>query len=253
VKVFPAVAAIVAVAGARREGRRRAYPGGMSFVAVMAAGGLLWVLLGSPSGIEKSLRFQTDRGFEVESTYAGLLFAASALGLLEARPTLDGTAWHLRATLPGWAAHLTFILQAGVLALVVLRMLKTQDRDLMRWTAAGVTAVVVTSKVLSPQFLFWLLPLAALLDGKLGRRVRRLLLFCCAATSLVYPWFFSELLAGNGLMIAILNVRNAALIWLGAYLIFRPRADAGDIWTRQPVGSSGAGETPQPAAGPAAT
>ena len=82
------------------------------------------------------------------------------------------------------------------------------------------TAVVVFSKVVSPQFLIWLVPLVPLVAGRLGRIASGLLLASLIATQIevVYEhplraggWPVWVLLGRNVLLVALFLVVLAAV------------------------------------------
>jgi hypothetical protein len=96
------------------------------------------------------------------------------------------------------------------------------------WTAlAAVSAFVVTSKVLSPQYLLWLLPLAAAGTAVAGSRSLRawaaVLLVATALTQAVFPELYAHLVEvgqRSDEVVLLLVVRNALLVvltgWAGA-------------------------------------
>jgi hypothetical protein len=76
----------------------------------------------------------------------------------------------------------------------------------------------VFTKVASPQFLVWLVPLVALVRGRAGRTTCALLAGACALTQLVYPARYAELVAGDTFPATLLLLRNALLIAVAAVL-----------------------------------
>jgi hypothetical protein len=99
--------------------------------------------------------------------------------------------------------------------------------DGLRYSAAAVLAFVLFGKVLSPQYLIWLFPFLAVLEGRAGRLARRIFLLCCLTTTLIYPGpGFPMILEHQGPAIVLLNLRNVLLLWLLAVLLRDPGADA---------------------------
>jgi len=96
------------------------------------------------------------------------------------------------------------------------------DLETVAWLAlTAVSAFMVTSKVLSPQYLLWLLPLAAAAVALGGSRALRVwaavLLAATAATQLVFPELYGHLLVHDGLTgwaVLALVVRNLLMVWL---------------------------------------
>ena len=65
----------------------------------------------------------------------------------------------------------------------------------MRGSAAAVVAFVALGKVLSPQYLIWLLPLVPLVGGRRGIRAVALLAVACVLTQLWFPFRYWQLVA----------------------------------------------------------
>jgi hypothetical protein len=94
--------------------------------------------------------------------------------------------------------------------------------ETVAWLAlAGVSAFVVTSKVLSPQYLLWLLPLAAAATAVAGAAALRawtaVLLLATAATQVVFPELYSSVLTHGehtGVAVLVLGTRNVLLVGL---------------------------------------
>ena len=135
------------------------------------------------------------------------------------------------------------------------------------WTAlAGVTGLMVTSKVLSPQYLLWLLPLAAAgLAVAHTARLRTwavLLLVATAATQVVFPERYLDVTVhrdGSAIGLSALVLRNALLVWLALSAARNAvrELSAASRSSASPPGPRGttnapAGEAPTTPAGPAA-
>ena len=80
-------------------------------------------------------------------------------------------------------------------------------------------AFALLGKVLSPQYLLWILPFVATLDGREGRWARPLLLAAGVLTTLVYFWAGVGLMNFHPLAIAILNARNLLLVAIFALMV----------------------------------
>src|SRR5207253_11274589 len=96
-----------------------------------------------------------------------------------------------------------------------------------RASAAAVCTFVVFGKVLSPQFLIWLVPLVVLVRGRRGLVAGALLGACCVLTQLWFPYRYWRLVlhfdtAASWLVL----VRDFGLVALLALLLWPRRAAA---------------------------
>ena len=116
------------------------------------------------TGSGESIARQTTRPLQIESLGSALLLAAHHAGGLGL--TLDSShgSQNLVGSLPrafGAASSVLLALALVGIWVAAARGPATPDR-LVRWSAASVAAFVALGKVLSPQFLIWLLPLVPL-------------------------------------------------------------------------------------------
>jgi hypothetical protein len=109
----------------------------------------------------------------------------------------------------------------------------TGDR-LLRYSAAAVCAFIAFGKVLSPQFLLWLIPLVPLVRGRRGLAATALLTVALVLTQAWFPrryWDYVYAFHNAGAVFA----RNLALVALLLVLVLPDRvAPRGSIAHSQP-------------------
>jgi hypothetical protein len=204
--------------------RRSRLRGSLAFAATIAAGAGLWMVLGG-EGVVDSLRYQMERGIEVESLYAGLIMLAAkaAGGPLGYR--FDHLATHVVSPLAAPTTALAPLVQASALLAVLRRFGKSGMRDGVRFSGAAILAFSITNKVFSPQYVLWMIPFVAVLEGRTGRLARPLFLAACLLTTVLYPLGFTWLLELKIGAILLLNLRNLLLVVLLGALLFGPEED----------------------------
>jgi hypothetical protein len=119
-----------------------------------------------PGGLRHAFRIQTSRGLHIESLGGSILAAADRAGLYAA-DVVSGFAFELDGSLPDTVATLATLVQlAAVVAIWILyRRGPATEQRLVVAMAAAVAAFAAFGKVLSPQFLIWLIPLVPLARG----------------------------------------------------------------------------------------
>ncbi len=185
VKLYPALILPLAVAAAwKQRGRREGLLVLGAFTLALCVVVVPFVIL-SPGGVWDGFTRQSNRPLQIESLGAGVLLAAhQAFGLGITMRSGHGSQ-NLAGSLPGVLAVLQTLLQvSAVVGLWVAFARGSADpQRLARYAAAVVVAFVALGKVLSPQFLIWLVPLVAVA----GRRAAWALL--AAALVLTQLWF----------------------------------------------------------------
>jgi hypothetical protein len=255
IKLWPAlvVVPLLVVVRPRR-------PAASVLVGTGLAMALVSVALGGWGRLFSPLTYQADRGLQIESVLA----TPAMLGWLAdpARWTVAyASSRAYEVTGPGVATLLSLsslLTVAYVVALAVAWWRLWVLRDRVRgatvlWVAlAAVTGFVVVGKVLSPQYLLWLAPLAA--AGLTVENHRRLrwwtagLLVAMGLTQVVFPANYGQItLLGDRawLPVAALALRNALLVvLLGTAAVavavgLRRDAQRGIALERQPPGPEG--------------
>ncbi|MFE6228613.1 glycosyltransferase 87 family protein [Microtetraspora glauca] len=210
VKVWPALALIGTPRG---RTTREAWT-----AAAVTAGALLAVLALCFSDSLGFLHRQGARGIQIESVGGTALAVARAAGLWPGTAEVRYGAYEYVGPYVSTLGHLFLLLTvAAVLALVFWRLRAT------RWTEAtpldaalaAVLLLTVTSRVISPQYLVWLLGLAAVcLTSRrtVMRPVAVLLLPAAALSSLAYPVLYADVVTGTPLGVAVMVLRNGLLL-----------------------------------------
>lgn len=169
-KLYPALLLPLALAYVwRRWGRREALVCGGIFLAVSAVLFLPFAVL-DPGGVWNSLFRQGSRPLQLESLGSALLLAAHQLWGLGLTMHSSHGSQNLAGAGPNAIAVVQSIVQfAAVVGIWAwfARGPATGER-LVRASAVVVCAFVALGKVLSPQFLIWLIPLVPLVRGRRG-------------------------------------------------------------------------------------
>jgi hypothetical protein len=172
-----------------------------------------------------SLGYHARRGLEVESLYGGALFLWGTATGTVVPWVFDYKAYHVGPGWGAWLAPIAFPLQVATLLLVMVQFWRSGMTEGMRYSAAAVLAFIITGKVLSPQYLIWLFPFLAVLDGRTGRLARQIFLLACLTTAMLYPGpGFVMVLDHQVGAILLLNLRNGLLAWLLGVLSSGPAA-----------------------------
>jgi hypothetical protein len=221
-KVFPGMVAAPALVWEASRLRITRIRGMAAFLGTLAVGVAYWFWLGG-ARIVQSLAYHTQRGVEVESLYGGVLFLVGTVQGKEVPWVNNYDAFHV---VPEWGASLAataFPLQVAGLLVVMWRFRHSGMSDGLRYSASAILAFIIFCKVLSPQYLIWLVPFIAVLDGRTGRLSRKMFLLVCTTTVLFYPGpGYGMMLEHQAGPILLLNLRNTLLLGLLALLLFGP-------------------------------
>ena len=227
-KIYPAVLLPLIIARVwRGEGRAEA----LRRLAITVIASLLVYLpfaIVAPEGVLRSVWRQLGRPLQIESLGAAVLLALHhALSMPLGWASSSGSQ-NLTGTVAGVAATLTTIAGAAALILVWVRYARgdiESDERFVRYAAAAVVAFVAFGKVLSPQFLMWLLGIVVLVQARRGVVAITLLLLACGLTRLWFPRIYWELVKQFDPTASwLVLVRDLALVAVFAVLVVRWRA-----------------------------
>jgi Glycosyltransferase family 87 len=228
-KVYPVLLAPLAVAYLwRRRGRRAAITGAVAFAATAGAVVLPFVLL-SPDGVWETVSRQASRGLQIESLGSAVLLAAHQLGGYAIEMRSSAGSQNLVGTAPDALAAVHSLVQGlAVLGIWIWFARGPVDRErLLRASALVVCAFVALGKVLSPQFLIWLIPLVPLVRGRRGLAASGLLAAALVLTQLWFPYRYWELaLEFDEPASWLVLGRDLVLLAVLAVLVFPSATDA---------------------------
>jgi hypothetical protein len=213
----------------RERGRRVALQALAVFAAAAAVLVVAWVAL-SPGGVWDSLHSQVGRGLHTESLGASILLAGDRLGWYHAH--VVSTTPAISRDVAGDAPRAIAAASAGlaVLAALVPAALVWRRRVSPGLAfAASVAGFLAFTKVLSPQYVVWLIPLAPF-----GGIAAMLLLL--AALALAQSWYFHyhDLWAVGPEAWTLLS-RNLVLVALYALLLWKTSTPSSSKTSRQPA------------------
>jgi hypothetical protein len=211
VKGFPLVAIPVVLAWLLGHGRRReAVQGALVCLAVLVAGAGM-ALAVAPDGALDAVRYHLERPVQLESAPAtGVLFL-DALGAGEAQSIQSHRSDGLQHPAAGALAAVGLLAMLAALAAVVARS-RNGPRALVLGALTAVLAFAVLGKVLSPQYLLWLVPLAALAFAWRLHSLAAALAAAAVLTQLEFPVRYFDLVEREPVAVVLVALRNIALL-----------------------------------------
>ncbi len=229
-KLVPALVtlplALLAAGEARTLGSviRSAAWGFATFFVVVAIFLLPALLLGG-GGFVESFSYHADRGLQLESLGSSVLLK---LGYVEEVLSEFG-AYDVQGRGVNLLSSMSLPV-TGVLLVLTAAVAYREHREggfgsdqLPRFAAAFVLAFLIGSKVLSPQYVIWLLPLVPLSAGGVwGLGVSAVFLAVCWMTTQIFPFHYLEISAGRSPGTDILLGRNILLLVLWGLMLSLP-------------------------------
>lgn len=199
----------------RQRGRGAAAPALAAFVVAAAVLVVPWFAL-SPRGVWHSIHSQTGRALHTESLGASVLLVADRLGAYDAHVVRaePAVSRDLAGSLPDALATLGAVLAVAAALVPALIALRRRVEPGLLF-AASVAGFLAFTKVLSPQYLVWLIPLVPF-----GGAAAAVLL--AAALALAQSWYFHyHGLWAVGPQVWTLLARNLVLVALYAVLLWK--------------------------------
>jgi hypothetical protein len=223
-KVFPAVLIPLALFELWRRARWRGVAAGLgAALAVVVVTVAPFAVVG-PHGISWALRYEARRPLQVESVAATVFAAAHELagGTLQTVQSFGSRnlVGHGADTAASLLGALTVLALIGIYA-AYLRSRRGRE-ELVLAAVAAVTAYVVFSKVFSPQYLVWLIPLVPLIGGRDGVRATALFLAILGVTQIWEPYHYDHYYRFTNPWLVWLVIGRNVLVVALLVLVVRP-------------------------------
>ncbi|WP_242587717.1 glycosyltransferase 87 family protein [Streptomyces sp. MST-110588] len=208
-KVWPALL----LCGTTRGHRTRVIWG----TALLTCGALAGAGVATMPGALAFLSFQRDRGTEVESLGALAFHVARCFGW-DGRVLLHYGSVEFVGPYVSLVSGLALVLSGAALGWLVRWRLRARELTATALPDTAFTAVLLfttTSRVISPQYMIWLVGLAAVcVSARAGRQgwPAALVLAATGVTFAEFPVGFAHVVAGDGTGIALLVLRNGLLV-----------------------------------------
>ena len=215
-KAFPAVVLPPVLAYVWRTRGRGEALRCLGVAAATTAVVVLPFLAIAPHGVWESIVRQTTRPLQIESLGSALLLAAHNVGGLVLTMDSSRGSQNLGGSLPDAVGSISSALLVVVLLALWVAFARgpaTGER-LVRYSAASLVAFVALGKVLSPQFLIWLLPLVPLVRGRRGLAASALLGLSLLLTQVWFPIRYFDLVAFEAFPSWVLLARDLVLVAL---------------------------------------
>jgi hypothetical protein len=210
-KLFPLVAVPVALAWLVARGRRReAWQGALACAATIVVVGLA-ALAASPDGATDAVRYHLDRPVQIESAPAMVLLGLDAVGVGEVVTVSSHRSDGLGHDASGGVAALFAGALIALVALLAARVGRT-PRALVLASLAGTIGFALFGKVLSPQFVIWVLPLGALALAWGRHALAAVVALAAILTQVEFPAHYFDVVAREPAALALVATRNAVLL-----------------------------------------
>jgi hypothetical protein len=174
----------------------------------------------APGGVWRSVWGQASRPLQIESLGGAVLRTFGD-------PAIVATHGSLNVAGAGWLATVTTL--AEIAALVALWAAfgrrPVDAQRLVRYSAAALCAFIAFGKVISPQFLIWLVPTVPLVRGRRGLAAVALLVAALVTTQVYFPARYFPYVY-DGRLAWVVLLRDVLLVALLAVLSLPARARA---------------------------
>jgi uncharacterized membrane protein len=221
-KVYPLLLApVFAIPLWRRRSFADLRRGAIAFFATTIVA-LLPLLIVAPTALRSFLGYHTSRGIQIESTYGSLVLVVDKLGLITAGIGMSFGSWNVSGLLADALVPISAVLLAAAVAWALIRVNRVAAAG--SWELVDDTSVIalasllvigcglLASKVLSPQYLIWLLPFVPLVPAAARRTVWPLFVVIGILTYYIFPTNYIRLVYDDAATIAVLVLRNLLLV-----------------------------------------
>jgi uncharacterized membrane protein len=194
-------------------------------------------------GFIKSFTVQGSRNLQVESTYASVLLMGAGMGLTQAGVYQGPMSFDLESPLAKPIAKETLLIMAiSILAVCAFYFFSyrgfknphlsrpppaAEMAHLFNYAFLIILVMMLTNKVLSPQYMVWLYPLVPLITGRARHPVWLIFVVASWLTWYIYPANYIDLINREQTLVSALFLRNVMLVLMAVWLLGEPRTTEG--------------------------
>jgi uncharacterized membrane protein len=249
VKGYPLVVAVVALPWLWKHAGRRTCLQALGVLAAVVGPILIAGLAVSGHGALSSLSDQISRPAEIESTGASILFTLGHLGFTYPTVNTAAASWGLSAPEGGAvAALLDLAALASMVALAVLVYRRGDRRALVLGSLTATVVFAACGKVLSPQYLIWVIPLFALATAWRMRALAAVVGTAMLLTFIMFPVHFHDVVFQRTPWLVEVGARNLLLLTAIVLAIKELAAEraVAPVEQREPALAHAVAAAPQP-------
>ncbi|HYC20128.1 MAG TPA: hypothetical protein VEF35_05855, partial [Candidatus Bathyarchaeia archaeon] len=198
--------------------------GAVTFLAVCLITILPFIILGSGS-ILNLVSYQTQRGVQIESTYSAIVLVLAKLGFTTVTAGYSfGSLNIVNPTATVLAKFSTYIMVVSLLIVYwfIYRQVKPGKSQLTRLGAYALLTLattMATSKILSPQYFVWLIPIFPFICGRWRTPILAIFILIGGLTYDIFPLHYPELQNIQATAVAILVARDILLVLLAVLAV----------------------------------
>jgi hypothetical protein len=235
--------------GAYRNGSLRSFvsapvTGGIVFYALLVAAGFAGALALNTAGTLSVFRYAELRPLQIESAPASLMWLGSLVGI-PATPNYSFVSLNLSGPLDAWLRPLSAVALLAGVCFVYWRQARGR-LTVGRAFLGCLCMVLVTNKIFSPQYLIWVLPLVAAVEG-----FDLWWVAICLLTWLDFPILYQSqhpilTVPYNPLFMPEVALRNGILLWATVRVIMRPSIEQTGRQHQHATAAERRGDPPMP-------
>ncbi len=224
-KLYPAVFALLYILIYLKNRQFRPLILGMVTFGSVCLALLAPFLVTGPQNLISLITYHGQRGLQIESLYSALLLLANKLNLASVSLAYDYGSWNLSGASAAVFSKLSTYIQAlGLLICYTfiwnqLKAGKSQFTRLGAYALLLISVLLFTSKVLSPQYIIWLLPALPLIFNRGRWAIWTTFALTGILTFIIFPVNYLKLLDLDTTIIVILFLRDFTLVLLAAFAV----------------------------------